>query len=638
MSRTHRVTFAVIVTVCALTLLSGPPAEAQTDHYTAYWKLFRLPENNESGMEGLLAVLMLTPEEGWYTYAHVPGAFGQPTTLTVKLMPEDRSLRPLYTKGVPKKDPLDPNQFVNIYEGTTPLFVPLETNTESNFNLQATIRMLLCSDVNCLPLESEFMFLGSGIKVAELPSAKKESWWPMFVEAARDEAGRSRSVETTRAASQKASEFVDQGAPSALAPRGEGFDAPAEWNFHPAFFRPSLEVTALIPAILFGLLAGFLLNFMPCVLPVVTLKLSAVLAATKTVEGHPAKQPGETLFREHNIFFALGVLIYFLCISGLLAFTGMAWGQLFQNSMVVTILTAVVFALSLSLFGFYNLPIVDLKTTTASNPRAQAFFTGFLATLLATPCSGPFLGGVLGWALLQPPHVVGAVFMSIGLGMASPYIAMTYFPRLVRFFPKPGAWTLYLERVVGFFLLGTCIYLMGILPESELVACLILLWFTALAAWLWGMAGPGTSTGNRLILRLAALMVVAAGAYMAFLPPEPGTRWEEFNAQTFTSRLGHERMLVDFTADWCPTCKVLEKTVLTDDNIRVWSRRYGLKFIQADMTGHNPEAGKLLQILGSRSLPVVAIFDKGTGYDRPLVIRDIFTTGQLDKALESLGP
>lgn len=649
------------------------PAPAPPRFFSTSWKIFRLSAQEAAQAKvdaDILAVFLLTPDPGWYAYSGQPGAAGKPTRLAVRQNPGGNSLAVYYPPGDPRKDLFEADKTIQAYAGTTPLFVPLRLPPEGGFGLSARLRMLLCSDTRCLPVDAESLFLGTGLDLKQLPHPTGEAWWPLFVSLAAAgplvpadapgartpgpgqpaaPAGQAAPVAAAPPATPPAppAAATAQAGDSGLSKAGQAlrealaeagpekdFQAPASWSFSPRYFRPHLEVSTLIPAILFGLLAGFLLNFMPCVLPVVCLKLSAIMVAPREGEcqGCP---PTETLFREHNLFFAMGVLVYFLILSLVLGYTGLAWGQIFQKSGLVLGLVVLVFALSLSLFGLYTLPMVDLKKISGQggNPRFQAFFTGLLATLLATPCSGPFLGGVLSWALLQPSYVVSSVFMSIGLGMALPYIVMTYFPGLFRFFPKPGAWTMYMEKAVAFFLLGTCIYLMNILPRDMLVPTLIALWLTGLWAWIWGLSARFDSRINMAAARTVALAVLAAGIILAVQPRRTQAQWEPFEPVRFSSLLGRERILVDFTADWCPTCKVLEQTVLTAENLAAWKKRYGLVFLRADLTEDDPAAMELLRILGSRSIPVAAIFEKGEAAASPLVIRDLFTVGQLEEAL-----
>ena len=417
----------------------------------------------------------------------------------------------------------------------------------------------------------------------------------------------------------------------------EAKSATADWlselKITPKYFSVDLEVGGLAKAILFGLIAGLILNFMPCVLPVISLKLSSLMA----VSGMEDKRKRTRHFREHNLFFSLGILGYFLILGALFGLVDLAWGQLFQQAGAMMVLMALVFALGLSLFGVFDLPVLDLKTgiDTSKRPRLQALFTGLLATLLATPCSGPFLGGVLGWTLNRPPETVILVFFSIGLGMALPYIIMIIFPGLVNLFPKPGGWNLHLERAVGFFLMATALYLFTILPDSYEVRALVLLWCVGLASWIWGKwTTLSDSRRKRFSIRALALAVaLGAGAY-AVSTPSPMAQWEPFSQQRFRQELGKRPMMIDFTADWCPNCKFLEMTVLTPKTLTSLRQAHDLVLLQADMTQSNPAAETLLRKLGSNSIPVVALFPAGDANSAPMVLRDLFTTSQLRKALE----
>jgi thiol:disulfide interchange protein DsbD len=404
-----------------------------------------------------------------------------------------------------------------------------------------------------------------------------------------------------------------------------------EWaHLKPRYLQPGLEVGGLLKAIVLGMLAGLVLNFMPCVLPVISLKLSALMAGA----AQDSEARRKRAFREHNLFFALGILLYFLALSVILGATGLAWGQLFQRPGLVLGMAALVFALSLSMFGVFNLPVVDLKIGGAhTHPRRQALFTGVVATLLATPCSGPFLGGVLGWTLLQPGWVIAVVLAAIGLGMALPYLIMALAPGLGRRFPKPGPWTGHLEHAVGFLLMATCVYLLSILPVSRIMPALVLLWCTGASAWLWGSAGPGFDSRKAVVLKLCSGAMLALGLFLALRPAAPPAPLDDFDAAALRESLGKQAVVVDFTADWCPSCKALEQTVLTPARLEDMKKRYGLTLMRADLTEPNPRAEALLHALGSQSIPALAIFPKDAP-DRPLVLRDLFTAAQLTEALE----
>jgi len=594
-------------------------AQAKDRHddqpFSTSWAVYSLDQagRNESGLAAQrLAVLFIEPDAGWYTYANDPGGFGKPTKLTVSL--GGTQLQVLYPAGTPKPDPLDPSALVNAYVGRTPLFVPLPDEPAKGGRaqtLESSLELLLCAKDKCLPVSQGLNFTlpqGAG------PDARSQDWW-----------------QTLRAAAKRVPKAEVELTPTPAAPVEAAPVSVDGWSgLKPRYHQPDLEVGGLLKAVLLGLLAGFILNFMPCVLPVISIKLSGLMAGS--AQSAPAAR--EAKFREHNLFFALGILLYFFLLSAVLGATGLAWGQIFQKAEIVLGLTALIFALSLSLYGVFSLPIVDLKfDQMTAHPKLQALFTGLLATLLATPCSGPFLGGVLGWTLLQPPWVISSVLAAIGTGMALPYLVMTLFPGLVRLFPKPGAWTGHLEKLVGLLLMGTCIYLLGILPDAKLIPALLLLWFTAMAAWLWGVAGPGFDSRRLVLLKLLALGLLACGLVIALRPAQVLTRLDHYSEASLRAALGKETVVVDFTADWCPSCKVLEQTTLTPTRLGDMKTRYGLRLMQADLTEKNPEAEALLHALGSKSIPVLAIFSKNDP-NSPLVLRDLFTPTQLEDALK----
>lgn len=407
--------------------------------------------------------------------------------------------------------------------------------------------------------------------------------------------------------------------------------AGAHWNFAPRYQVPELEVSGLGKALLLGLLAGLLLNLMPCVLPVISLKLSAFVA----VAGLGGDTARRARFREHNLLFAAGIMAWFLLLAVILGGAGLAWGQLFQRPGVVLGLLLVVFSLGLSMFGVFTLPVLDLKAPGHGQAgRAQPFVTGLLSTLLATPCSGPLLGGVLGWAFQQPPEIMAFVFTAVGVGMALPYLLLAARPGLVRHFPRPGAWTGTLEQLVGFFLMATSVYLLTILPDAWLLPALVSLLAVAFGAWIWGRwGGHGASPRRRLVVRLIAPALAAVVVGLSFAPAPPPAGWEPFEPAAFRAMLGREPLIVDFTADWCPNCKLLEQTTLSSGAVSEWARRHGARLVRVDLTGESPEALALLRALGSGSIPVVALFPKGLLSASPVVLRDLFTTGQMEQAL-----
>jgi len=583
------ITFALFLAL--LTPLSDAGAgAADAAKVQARWELATLPSGDP------LAVLWLTPAEGYKTYAHTPGQAGLPTVATVRLDSQEAPLAVLYPPGKQVPDSFEKGKTVNVYDGPTPLFIPLPANAQKEARLTASVTLLACSATSCWPTRLQTDF---SLKDAPPPApASEQPWWPRFLT------------------------LTDAPAPQASQP-----------HFSPRSITPGLEVTGFLMAVALALVAEFLLNLMPCVLPVACLKLSGLLAACAAEKEHDR----HLTIRQHNLFFSFGILAYFSLLALVLGLAGLAWGQLFQRPGIILGAAVVLFALGLSLFGVFHLPMIDLKPTMRheTHPQLQAFSTGFLATLLATPCSGPFLGGVLAWTLLQSVPVVMAVFFSIGIGMASPYMALAVKPDLVRFVPRPGAWLTYIEKLAGFIIMATCLYFLSILPADLIFPALAALLVTALACYAVGALATLSHGGvTRWLVRILALTAVVTALFWAVAPPQDQTPfWKEFDNTRFAERLGKENLFLDFTADWCPTCKALEKTVLTPKELARLQKKYTFQAIRVDLTQENPQTMALLRALGSASIPVAALFPKGANASLPVVLRDLYTQTQLKAAM-----
>jgi thiol:disulfide interchange protein DsbD len=480
----------------------------------------------------------------------------------------------------------------------------------------------MCSSGRCRPVNTSTEFKLDNYDPKDLAQASAQDWWSKW-----------QAAVTLKAEPPSPDAGPLQEAEPAPAGQTKSV-APEKLNLNPQYFSPGMEVEGLAKAILFAVLAGLILNFMPCVLPVISLKLRSLFPGPEQKD----MQEHKKRFRLHNLFFALGILIYFLVLATIIAITEMAWGQIFQNPIAVLILATIVFILSLSLLDVFNLPVIDLKGSShqSSNYKLEALSTGVLATLLATPCSGPFLGGVLAWGLLQPPLVIATVLTFVGVGMALPYLIMVVYPSFVHIFTRPGNWMIHLERIVAFLLIATCIYLLSLLPPEYYLKALILLWTAGLGAWIWGQwTNLSQSAARRWGIRsISILLILAAGFYAASPPAPPEKVWQEFEMQTFRQQLGQKPLLVEFTANWCPNCKLLEKTVLKEEAVKKLKEQYSLQAIKVDLSYRSPKGMGLLKELGSQSIPLLAIFPAGKESSNPVVIRDLFSEEDLHMALE----
>ncbi len=589
---------------------------------------------NERQKEIPLAAIQISLADGYHVYAHASDA-DIPTELTLQHSdgtPVSATI--LYPTGHAQPDIFDPNKQIQAYTGDFFIFIRPDTLPASR-SFTVSLSFLACSSRNCVPVMDRLSLAFP----TSLPALNTVNWKDAYQALALAESPMFSSADQLPDAI--VSKKVPPSSPSINAaqlssyPETKASVLSSLPDLSPRILQDALEPTALGTALLLGLLAGLVLNVMPCVLPVLTMKISALLSAS----GHTDARIRMIRFREHNLLFAAGILTWFLILALCIGVFELAWGGLFQDSRLVFGLLLLVFLLALSLFDVFTLPILDFKIGASTTPRLQAYLTGLVATLLATPCSGPLLGGVLGWTALQPLPVIVAVFMSTGIGMALPYLLLTIWPGGAKILPKPGPWTGIMERLVGFFLMGTALYLLSILPENLRLKALVVLLVAALAAWIWGRWGSFHTAGPRKVLVAILVLIMLGGAVgWAFIPRPASVPWISFNMTTFHSLWSKEPLFVEFTADWCPSCKVLEHTVLTPSRLETLTRRYGVQLIRVDLTRQDPDGEALLRALDSVSIPVAAIFPAGDEANRPLVLRDLYTASQLESAFETLLP
>lgn len=584
----------------------GEPGALKSDAikpYTADVQLFKVGQS-------AYAAVTLTFAEGHYAYAHSPEV-SKPTELALVLPGQSSADGALYPPSVLRPDFFEPQKRVPAYEGTVSLFLHLPASFRpepASKDASLRLTMLVCSAKNCRPVTETF----------SLPATFTESSPGLMQRLDAALPGASLTADT---------DVVPE---TAAAPA----DFPPPMT--PQYADPGLEPGALFTALWLGLLAGLVLNIMPCVLPVLTIKITSLLGAAG--DGNEAVRFAR--FREHNLYFAAGILTWFILLAFAVGLLDLAWGGLFQQVGVVYALLILVFMLGLSLFDVFTLPVLDFKVGHTGSPRLQAYLSGVVVTLLATPCSGPLLGGVLGWAASQPLYSVILVFISTGLGMASPYLFLAFRPSAARLLPRPGAWTGVVERLAGFFLMGTALYLLSVLPESLRLSALGVLLTAALVAWIWGNWGMLQAPRRQIKVAILCILLLSSALYLSLRPSQSSPPWIPFTPAAFSERVGNTPLLVEFTADWCPTCKVLERTVLTSDTLTPLIQKYNLTLMKVDMTRPNPAAEALLRALGSVSIPVTAIFTQQALSSplTPTVLRDLYTTGDLQQALKAAIP
>lgn len=581
-----------------------------------------------SSADRTLAWINFTLPAEYHAYGHKPGPAGIPTSLDF-VLEDSGGAHVFYPQGVPEPDSFDRNVIVNIYKGQIGLLAVLPAHVSGKIYV-ATLKMLLCNDRHCLPFDKKF----TG-NVPEKLSPLSEMPWhaqaALLLDTEDDSSG-ALSLEEGAAPPSRSEPAASEKREMAPRPEIDALPEDDEYDFRltprPASGEP--EIYTLGKALLLGLIAGLLLNAMPCVLPVLTLKISGLLLL-----GGSGKKQKLREFRIYNISFAAGILTLFTVLAILLSIADLMWGQLFQSQALILVMLLIVFLMGLSMLGVFILPAFDLKIGEhASSPFIKSYCAGLVSTFLATPCSGPLLGGVLAWSFTQPLAVMIAVFWSVGLGMGLPYILFSIWPGFARILPRPGEWMILVERILGFLLLATSLYLVYVLPSEKRMGALALLLTAGFCAWLWGeFCGINAPRLRRWLGGITTALILSLAFWWTLRPEPPSVAWQPFTVETFAADLGRKKMLVEFTADWCPNCKFLEASVLTDKNLRAWQKKYGFNLIRVDLTRSNPVAEKLLAHLGSKSIPLTALFPAGPGARAPVVLRDLYSADKIKQAL-----
>ncbi len=407
---------------------------------------------------------------------------------------------------------------------------------------------------------------------------------------------------------------------------------------------PGANQPGLWQALLFGFLGGLILNLMPCVLPVISLKIFGFI---RQAGDHP-----ERILR-HGLAFIAGIFVWFLglglVIVGLkLGGSEVTWAFQFQNPWFNFIISCIVVVFALNLFGVFEIVLPGRTTTALADVSSQegyagSFFQGIFATLLATPCTAPFLGTALGFAFSQSALIILAMFGSVALGMSAPYFFLSARPGWMKLLPKPGAWMERVKQFMGFPLLATLLWLLYILGNQGGLDAVIgtgaFLLCLALACWIYGaFCGPLSSRRARVGAVVVMLLIVLFGV-RSFLPgifshaPGPGTTktpssgiaWKPFSEKELESLLkAGEAVFVDFTADWCISCKFNERTAIDVPAVREAFAKDGIVAMKADWTNANPEITAALKRFGRVGVPFYVLYPRGKP-DKPIILPELLT-------------
>lgn len=431
-----------------------------------------------------------------------------------------------------------------------------------------------------------------------------------------------------------------------------------------------------VGVLLLAFIGGVVLNLMPCVLPVISLKILSYV-----------KQSNEDRKRilALGLSYCAGLLTFFCVISVLYFTSGRAWGEHFQDPYVVLILAAVITAFALSLFGVFAVfapTIVNKLGAKAEETEGlhSAFFTGVLATVLGTACTGPFMSVALGAARDYTELQGALIFLTVGVGMALPFLLLSMNPKWLKFVPKPGPWMGTFEAIMGFILLATVIWIVNPirnqLGDFGLLLSLMFLLGVAIAVWFRGKAQFSTSTGKRVRFNLIAVAMLAIAWIIPFVgfksvdellaEAEAAEKYEALGR--WYDRTGGEDILpepkyedgkidwfrykkdlvdryvnagytvfIDFTADWCPTCKTNLSSSIDIESTRKLMKELRVIPFEADYTRKSAKMKKIIESYGRPSVPLYVVFSPNSP-DDPQVLDEILTAGGVATALKKAGP
>ncbi|MEJ8321629.1 thioredoxin family protein [Kosakonia sacchari] len=376
----------------------------------------------------------------------------------------------------------------------------------------------------------------------------------------------------------------------------------------------------MLTAMLAAFAGGIILNFMPCVFPIISLKALGLLRHTQS--------PAQT--RKEGLGFLLGCVLTMLALAGVLLAlraggTAVGWGFQLQSPLVIAFLALVILGAALNLLGVFEVGLSVQRAGEITIERGaflRAALTGALSIIVATPCAAPFMAGAIGYALVQPPAVALAIFVALALGFTAPFTLISLFPALGKWLPRPGAWMNTLKRGLAFPMFGAFGWLVWVLAQqagtTALAAILAAAVVVSFAAWLYGMAQQRrfAGRGHKVLFALTAALLLAvivplpsivqSGAPLAASNTMEEVKW---SPQTVAENRGHGKAIfVNFTASWCITCQVNEKTSLSTQAVKEALAKTNTLYMVADSTKFNADIDDALNELGQGSLPLYVVY------------------------------
>jgi thiol:disulfide interchange protein len=683
----------------AFLLVAGLPAFAASDSADAAHlqvRLIFLPQALTRG-ESADAGLYFKLEPGWHIYWKNAGDSGEPPHIRWTL-PDGITAGPLQFLP-PKRLPLGPLMDFG-YEGEAlfPLTVNVAKTAKPGLvDLRAKVDWLVCREV-CIPGKAELSVSRNLLATAATssPAAADEEIFKRFAgklpeplprrfkavfRPSQDgfrlavQTGQQESGATFFPAEQS---ILDNPAPQKVTPTPDGLildlKKDANLSANPAQLSGLLELSdgrafelTAQPGVVTGgatstsgpsssfgellrsaglaFLGGLLLNLMPCVFPVLFIK-GLALVRSSGEERHK--------LRAHGFVYAAGIVISFWALVAVLlglraAGARLGWGFQFQSPVFLMLVAGLLFFLGLSLAGQFD---IGLTLTSAGGSLAAkqgytgSFFTGVLAVIVATPCTAPFMGAAVGYALAQSAIVTFAIFTALALGLAAPYVILTLQPAWTRLLPRPGVWMEVLKQATAVPVFATVIWLAWVLAQAYgsamLAALLVGLLLLAIAGWFlgrWPAKGWATAIAGLIVVGVIGLSVFTPGRFVQ--PASAATSspirsgWEPWSAEAVTRYQAQGRpVFVDFTASWCLSCQVNERVALSQPEVQRAFADANVALLRADWTQHDESIAQALNTLGRSGVPAYVLY--APGQSSPQLLPEVLTPGILTEAVGKL--
>lgn len=411
--------------------------------------------------------------------------------------------------------------------------------------------------------------------------------------------------------------------------------------------------TLLWKALFFAFIGGLILNLMPCVFPILGLKVMGFI-----------NYAGESAWkaRMHGLIFTIGILVSFWALSGLLLVLRasgehLGWGFQLQSPFFITFLCFLLLLLALNFLGTFEMGLSLMSAGNKLNNKtgySATFWSGVLATVLATPCSAPFMGTALGFTLTQPPIYSLIIFTAMAIGMSAPYLILAIAPSLLKYLPRPGAWMETFKQAMAFPLLATVIWLLWVFGHQThhdaLTGLLFGLLLASVAAWIYGrFAKYSVPPKKRHLAKVIGAIFLITGAILGYTSakvdpnfPEVGVpkhnvgglAWEQFSTEHLEKLRAEGRAIyIDFTAAWCVNCQINKKNVFSSDKVIEMFKEKNVALLHADWTKKNPEITKALQGYGRGAVPTNVYYPAGKNSEA-IILPELLTPNIVLDALK----